>query len=315
MNDNSAQAQISIIIVNWNAGLQLAELVSSISQYHHDLVSSVIIVDNASTDNSLAQIRDPQDLPFKLQLIHNADNRGFAKACNQGAAIAASEYLLFLNPDTRLFENSLPAPLNFMRQPENVDVGIVGIQLLNEQGDVAKSCARFPSLRLWMAQVLGLDRVRWLRHLGVHMNDWPHDKTRNVDHVIGAFYFIRRSLFELLGGFDERFFVYLEDIELSLRASKSGWKSFYLTDGQAFHAGGGTSRQVQAHRLFYSLRSRLLYGFKHFGRLQAWTLVLVTLVLEPISRSIFSMLRGSRQDMRNNFLAYHMLLKDMLNRR
>ena len=146
--------QLSIIIVNWNAGSQLAEAVASISRYHHGLVASVIIVDNASTDNSLVQVEALPNLPFQLQIVRNHDNRGFGAACNQGAALARSEFILFLNPDTRLFERSLSVPLAFMQEPKNQDVGIVGIQLLDEQNRIARSCARFPTLGIFTAQAL-----------------------------------------------------------------------------------------------------------------------------------------------------------------
>jgi len=305
------EIQLDIILVNWNTGSRLIEAITSISQHHSSLVSSVIVVDNASTDASLTHVDALTDLPFPLHIIRNLANRGFGAACNQGAELAASGYLLFLNPDTRLFQHSLSVPLDFMRRPENADVGILGIQLVDEYNHIARSCARFPSLGIFLAQALGLNRLPGLRHLNTHLSEWPHDKTAMVDHVIGAFFFMRRSLFELLGGFDERFFVYLEDLDLSLRAHQAGWRTVYLTDAQAFHAGGGTSHQVKAHRLFYSLRSRLLYGFKHFTRLEAWILSGVTLLLEPVSRTMFSLARGNVQELRNTWKAYIMLYKDM----
>lgn len=302
---------IDVVIVNWNAGPQLAEAVASIARYHDDLVSSVVVVDNASTDDSLARTGAITDLPFHLQVIHNAENRGFGAACNQGAALARSEYLLFLNPDTRLFMDSLRIPLAFMRHSENSDVGIIGIQLVDEHNLISRSCARFPTLGLFFAQAFGVDRLPGFRHLSIHMTEWAHDETVTVDHVIGAFYFMRRSLFEELSGFDERFFVYLEDLDFSLRARQAGWRSVYLAEAKAFHAGGGTSRQVKAHRLFYSLRSRLLYGFKHFTRRQAWALWAVTLLLEPVSRSMFSLLRRRIDDLRNTCTGYRMLYRDL----
>lgn len=302
---------IDIVIVNWNAGTQLVEAISSIAQYHHGFVSSVIIADNASTDDSLAQVEALQNLPFKLQTIRNAANRGFSAACNQGALLATSEYLLFLNPDTRLFENSLPVPLAFIQDRTNQDLGIVGIQLLDEHNLIARSCARFPTLGIFAAQSLGVNRLPALRHMNTHMTDWAHDETRVVDHVIGAFYLMRRSLFNSLGGFDERFFVYLEDLDLSLRARQAGYRSVFLADAQAFHAGGGTSRQIKAHRLFYSLRSRLVYGFKHFRPWQAWALVLITIGVEPVTRTFFSLVGDGLGGVHNTWRAYGMLWRDM----
>ena len=122
---------------------------------------------------------------------------------------------------------------------------------------------------------------------------------------------MRRSVFEALNGFDERFFVYLEDVDFSLRAKQAGWKTAYLTDAQAFHAGGGTSSQVKAARLFYSLRSRLLYGFKHFPSWQAWVLLWITLLVEPFSRTVFSLIRGGTRDVRNTWSGYGMLYRDL----
>ena len=139
------------------------------------------------------------------------------------------------------------------------------------------------------------------------MSEWDHATNRDVDQVIGAFFLIRRTVFEALNGFDERFFVYFEEVDVSYRARQAGWRSVYLATARAFHAGGGTSQQVKAARLFYSLRSRLLYGFKHFSRLRAWALVGVTLLVEPISRLVFSAIRGGREDVLNTLRAYGML--------
>jgi GT2 family glycosyltransferase len=159
------------------------------------------------------------------------------------------------------------------------------------------------------AQALGLNKLPTLRPWGHRMEDWDHLSTRQVDHVIGAFYLIRRSAFELLKGFDERFFVYFEDLDLSLRAHLAGLQSIYLASAQAFHAGGGTSRQIKALRLFYSLRSRLQYAFKHFSPLQCWLLVGLTLFPEPVSRSFFFLLRGGFAEVGNTLRGYVMLYR------
>lgn len=300
---------LTIVIVNWNAGQQLLDCISSIGSASHDqLLSEVIVVDNCSTDDSLTGI---DQLGVPVRIVRNSHNRGFAAACNQGAAAASGNYLLFLNPDTRLFENSLLVPIAFMQDRVNQDVGIVGIQLLDEQNLIARSCARFPTLGIFAAQALGVNRLPGLRHLNTHMTDWAHDETRAVDHVIGAYYLMRRSLFNSLEGFDERFFVYLEDLDLSLRAQQAGCRSVFLASVRAFHAGGGTSRQIKAHRLFYSLRSRLLYGFKHFSPWQAWVLVLITIGIEPVTRTFFSLVGSGIVGVRNTWRAYGMLLRDM----
>lgn len=307
-----SELQMDIILVNWNAGPQLAEAVTSIAQHHHNLVSSVIVVDNASTDDSLARVKAFTDLPFQLHIIRNAINLGFGAACNQGAALACSEYLLFLNPDTRLLDHSLSVPLAFMQRLENADVGIVGIQLVDEHNHITRNCSRFLSVGIILSNALGLNRLPGLQHLTHAMAEWAHDKTEEVDHVMGAFYLMRRSLFESLLGFDERFFVYFEDLDLSLRVRQAGWRTCYLAEAQAFHAGGGASRQVKALRLFYLLRSRLLYGFKHFPKLNAWLLLLITIVLEPWTRLFLALVRRSWADVRFTLEAYGMLYRALV---
>lgn len=302
---------LDIVIVNWNAGNQLHQVISSICAQHDELVGSVVVVDNASSDSSLSRVEaEAETLPFRLQIVRNDRNMGFGAACNQGAALCSREFVLFLNPDTRIFAGSLAKPLELMRRPGNNQVGIMGIQLIDERGEIARSCSRFPALSIFVAQALGLNRIPQLRELSQAMSEWDHKETRKVDQVIGAFFLVRHSLFTALGGFDERFFVYFEEVDFARRARTAGSTSLYLAEARAFHAGGGTSHQVKAHRLFYSLRSRLLYGFKHFPRWQAWTLAFVTLAVEPLTRTVFSLAAG-RDSVINTLRGYGMLYRDM----
>lgn len=301
---------LDIIIVNWNAGQQLHDCLESIVSTNCDgfTLGQVVVVDNASSDDSLDGL-DTLSLP--LTIIRNTANKGFGVACNQGASVCDADYLLFLNPDTRLFEHSLLVPLQFMQDKANQDVGICGIQLVDGNGEVARTCAHFPSLLRFTAQAIGLNKFPGLKGMGIHMAEWDHLSDKSVDHVIGAFFFIRRTVFEVLAGFDERFFVYLEDVDLSLRVSQSSWRSVYLAGAQAFHLGGGTSQQVKATRLFYSLRSRLIYGLKHFSLWQVWLLFGLTLFVEPVTRLLFALLRGGVEDMRNTWSGYGMLYRDL----
>lgn len=302
---------LSVIIVNWNAGSQLADAVESILQHHHGLVSMLMIIDNASSDGSLSSVEALGNSPFPVQIIRNTQNRGFGAACNQGVALANSEYLLFLNPDAALYENTLPRALAYMQSPSNAKVGICGVQLLDEAGQISRTCARFPAPLFFMAHAIGLNRL--FPRLGHVMTEWDHGQTRQVDHVIGAFFLVRRNLFEKLGGFDERFFVYLEDIDFSHRARSVGWHSVYLADAQAFHVGGGTSRQVKARRLFYSLRSRLLYASKHFNVFGVTVVLITTLFIEPLTRSVLATARRSLATLKETWVAYGLLYRNLLN--
>ena len=221
--------------------------------------------------------------------------RARAAACNQGAVGSSADYLLFLNPDTRLYPDTLSKTVAFMQAPEQQDVGICGVRLVDDDGRPTTSAARFPSLRSLFGDATALSRVLpslFPPHL---LSASECDTTRDVDQVIGAFFLIRRHVFEALGGFDERFFVYYEEVDLSLRARQRGHRSMYFSGAGAYHRGGRSSEQVKATRLFYSLRSRLLYAFKHFSRLGAWLAVLVTFGVEWPARSARAMLRGATE--------------------
>ena len=305
-----APPTLSIVIVNWNTGVQLRDCIQSIlaTQREHFVLTDVIVVDNASSDGSTNGINE---LGISIQLIRHSENRGFAAACNHGASIASGDYLLFLNPDTRLLEESLEVPLAYMHLRENARVGVCGIQLIDERGRSGHSYARFPSL-------IGIT----LRALGIHKMSSRFNRYREgviaesegvkvVDQVIGAFFVVRKKLFQRLGGFDERFFVYFEEVDFSWRAKKQGWTSVCLDGARCIHIGGGASRQVKAARLFYSLRSRILFGFKHFTLPAAILLVVISLLPEFFTRLIYSLLRGTWTGASHVVKGYAMLIKEL----
>lgn len=301
---------LSIVIVNWNSGDFLRECLASIGASAAQLppgcaLTQVVVVDNGSTDGSDQHLSVPAG---RLHLIRNAINRGFAAACNQGAAGLASDLILFLNPDTRLFANSLAAPVSLLQRRDHARTGIVGIAMVDDSGQVVPSCARYPRTWHFASHAVGLDRV-WPR-AGHYMLEWDHAQTRPVDQVIGAFYMIRREVFEALAGFDERFFVYFEEVDLAWRARKAGWASVYQAEACAYHKGGGTSSGVKDVRLFYSLRSRLRYGSKHFALPEQMLLWLVTFALEPISRMVHLAIGGRWGEVRQVAAAYAMLWRE-----
>ena len=278
---------LDIIIVNWNSKGQLHDCLKSIVTASRDgfELSRVVVVDNASSDSS-AEGLEYIDLP--LTLIRNAENRGFAAACNQGAVASQADYLLFLNPDTRLFFNSLSEPLAFMEQLKNAYIGICGLKLIDDTGNMTTSCARFPTLGIFFGKMTGLSKIfpkLFVEHL---MSSTELIYSLEVDQVIGAFFLVRRYVYEENEGFDERFFMYFEEVDFSLRAKLKGYSSYYLSHVSAYHRGGGSTEQVKATRLFYSLRSRIQYAFKHYSYLEALLLMMLTLFFELFARIVLS---------------------------
>jgi hypothetical protein len=154
---------------------------------------------------------------------------------------------------------------------------------------------------------LGLDQLPWFSKYGYMMREWPHEETRRVGHVMGAFYLVRREIFEQLHGFDEAFYVYLEDVDLSQRASELGAGCMYLADAAVYHAQGGSSINIKALRLYYALSSRLIFARKHFRTFAYWAVAFSTLVLEPVIRLIRSLASGAWDDVRNTLRAYRLV--------
>lgn len=301
---------VDIVIVNWNSGVQLRRCLDSMQQASREglELARVVVVDNASSDGSAGHLYFPV-LP--LTVIQNTWNLGFAAACNQGARKSEADYLLFLNPDTVVRHDSLEAPIAFLERPESADVGICGVQIVDETAHVARTCARFPAPGHFVGRCLGLDRL-FPRFVPNHFrSEWDHCESCLVDHLMGAFFLVRRAVFELLGGFDERFFVYYEDLDFSHRARRAGWSSYFLATAQVMHRGGGCSEQVKAARLFYSLRSRILYSYKHFEWAPATGVMLATLLAEPFSRVVLAAAHGSLREMRETLRAYTMLWRNL----
>ena len=184
---------IDIIIVNWNSGKLLFECLNSFKGISHEnfSIKKIIIIDNNSQDDSLERI-DEFDLP--ILLYRNNENVGFAKASNQGVKFSDAEYILFLNPDTRLYRNSISEPINFMMMENNSEAGIVGIKLIDENNAVSKNCASFLTPSKAIIISLGLDKILPRYFKGLFLSDWDHLDSRIVDQVMGSFYLIRRKL-------------------------------------------------------------------------------------------------------------------------
>lgn len=290
-----------IVIVNWNSEILLSECINSIATYPKG-VGRVIVVDNGSTDESA----NVGNLFPNLTLIRLEENQGFARACNVGASNANAPYILFLNPDTRFLDNeSLPKLLQMLDGDVNGDIGIAGIRLVDEAGVTQRSCANFTNVRTFIGVPFGLDQIMPSIFTPLFA-DFDYSESRNVDQAIGAYFVVRSATFKQLKGFDERFFVYWEEVDFCLRAKIVGWRTHYFAESVAFHKGGGTSDRVKAKRLFYQLRSRILYALKHFGSFEGGIVLVMTAVFEPIARIARSLMRGSLQEAKDTLSGYRM---------
>lgn len=300
---------IDIVIVNWNAGHHIRACLCSLAKLSRaEIQFRVILVDNASSDNSL------ENLPVErldFTLIRNPRNAGFAAACNQGARAARGDFVLFLNPDTLLRDTAaLKLCVNTMISPASAMVGICGVKLVDESGHVAKTSTRFPSPKRVIGWIFGLDRSFPTLFQSQFILENDHESDATVDVVMGAFFFVRRTLFDLLGGFDERFFVYYEEVDFCCRAFEKGFLTRFLGGAAVVHKGHGTTDSIRARRYFLVTRSRILYGFAHFPTPVAILLALLTIVAEPLIRVAFFGVRGNFRAVAETLSGAAMVLRD-----
>jgi N-acetylglucosaminyl-diphospho-decaprenol L-rhamnosyltransferase len=303
-----SSGRLDVVIVNWNSGQRLRRALEALATSPEDVafISKLIVIDNASTDGS-AELHDfAGTLP--LHIVSNKENLGFAAACNQGASMGTADALLFLNPDVRICPGALTKSRDFLFADDRARVGAVGVKLIDEDGVTQHSCARFPTAWRLVAQSAFLDRLAPSLFAPHFMLEWDHETTRSVDQVMGAFLMMPRALFERLKGFDERFFVYFEDLDLCLRIKQQGWSVVHFAESSAIHEGQGTTRAIVGTRLFYSWRGRLLYAAKNFSRGGLLACLLATLFLEPPARIAAALGKGSAKDVRSVLSAYRLLL-------
>lgn len=239
------QPDLSVIIVNWNTRDLLRRCLDSLSPTPTD--SSVpslqiIVVDNASRDGSEAMLRRAYPA---VTLIENTTNVGFARANNQGAAHAAAPLLLLLNSDAAVRPGALAALVDTMRhQPR---AGIIGLQLLNDDGTLQPSGKRLPSLLSTIIGVSPLPRA-WRVAYDLRRNRRDFSQPAEVGEVSAAAMAVRRDLYQLLGGFDEGFYFFGEDVDLCWRAGERGYAILYLPTAQAIHSWGGARARTPSIR-------------------------------------------------------------------
>ena len=303
---------LAIVIVNWNSGPLLARSLASVAAAERGTfaLERVVVVDNSSDDESMGEVADPGCV---LAVVQNTRNHGFARACNQGARLCNADYLLFLNPDVQLSAGSLAEPIAFLEQ--NGDVAICGIKLIDAEGRDSASCARLPSAGRLIRQVLGLDRLFPRLFPPCFLTPAELKASRPVEQISGACFFVRRSVYDLLEGFDERYFMYFEEVDFSLRARIQGYASYYLSTVTAGHVGGACTGRVKGRRLLYLLNSRLAFARKHFSRPAYLCVWWATLALEPWVRITRAALRGALDEAGDTLEAYGALYSSLMKSR
>lgn len=236
----------------------------------------VIVVDNASDDNSITYL---QPLFPEVRFINNTSNAGFAKACNQGWKLSKGRYVLFLNPDTLVPEDCFSRCVAFM--DNTPDAGTLGVKMLDGAGRFLKESKRaFPSPLISLYKLTGLSRLfpRSSVFARYHLGHLDEDKNHAVEVLAGAFMLVRRELLDATGAFDEQFFMYGEDVDLSYRLQQQpctstgkNYRNYYFSETPIIHFKGESTRKASMNyvRMFYSAMS--LFVKKHYGASRAGT--------------------------------------------
>ncbi len=254
---------LSVCIVTWNARDDLRRCLQSLVASKQHISCEVIVIDNASTDDSAKMVAD--EFP-QARLIVNPTNIGFARANNQALREARGKYVLLLNPDTIVHGDALERLVAWMEQ--NPDVGAAGPRLLNSDGSLQYSCRAFPTLGAGFFRQTPLGalfpRNRFVRQY--LMTDWDHTVEREVDWLSGAALMVRRDVLESVGLLDEDFYMYCEDVDWCYRMHQRGWRVCYVPHAVITHAIGGSSNKCQARMIVERHKSMWRYYFKHHGR-------------------------------------------------
>jgi len=246
--------KLSIVILNYNVHHFLELCLKSVSVAVEKIEAEIIVVDNHSKDGSCQMVKER--FP-EVQLIENKENFGFSKGNNIGVAQAKGEYLCILNPDTVVAEDTFEKLLDFS---ENQDkLGVVGCKLINGVGlFLPESKRNIPYVRVAVKKMLGFPLQYYANHLS------PNE-TGKVDVLVGAFMFLKRKVYNEIGGFDEDYFMYGEDIDLSYRILKKGYNNYYYGNLTAIHFKGESTLKDKKYAKRFFGAMQIFYN-KHFKR-------------------------------------------------
>ena len=245
--------KLSVVILNYNVRYFLELCLQSVQAALEDIPSEIIVIDNHSMDDSCAMVK--AKFP-EITLIENENNVGFSKANNQLLQVAQGEFVCILNPDTVVAENTFQDLLQFS-EAKSKNLGIIGCRLIDGSGRfLPESKRNFPTVSVAFQKLIGRSKSYYAHQIDEFTN-------AEVEVLPGALMFLERSLYEDLKGFDESFFMYGEDIDLSYRAKQLGYKNYYLGTSTVIHFKGESTikNRTQSKRFYHAMK---LFYKKHF---------------------------------------------------
>jgi len=247
---------LSVVIVSYNVQFFLEQCLLSIQQASKELQVEVIVVDNNSADDTCKNIQSK--FP-NITLIENKNNVGFSKANNEGVKLATGEYVLILNPDTVVAEDSFTKILSFAKEKQNL--GVLGVKLIDGSGNFAPESKRgIPTPMVSFYKLFGISGKRTGKYYATHLSE---DETGVVEVCSGAFMFLKRAVFNEVNGFNEAYFMYGEDIDLSMKLLNSGYQNYYYSNTQVIHYKGESTKKNVKYLKYFHDAMKIFYN-KHF---------------------------------------------------
>jgi GT2 family glycosyltransferase len=266
---------MDIAIINHNTCAQLQACLTTVQ---HESTSDVVVVDNISTDGSVNMVRSK--FPW-VTLYANSTNPGYGAAANHAIAACRAQYVLLLNSDTRLIPGTLEALTAYLDQHPRA--AIVGPRLQNLDGSLQPSCYSFPTpFHVFLEETTLIRLIRVVPGLrNIFQRTWAHHESRVVDWVLGAAIAVRRAAFNTVGGFDESFFLYAEEVDLAYRLRAAGWETHFTPVATVVHIGGVSTQQRRAEMAVQFYRSLSHFYVRHYSpwRLTQLVLIMKTIVL------------------------------------
>ncbi len=261
--------KLTIVIVNYNVRYFLEQCLLSVEKAIAGIDSEVFVVDNNSVDGSVAMVCNRFSW---VKCIANKENVGFSKANNQAMRVAAGEYVLLLNPDTVVEEDTFRKVLAFMN--ENPDAGGLGVKMVDGKGVFLPESKRgLPSPETSFYKIFGISRLfpRSGRFNRYHLGHLNNDEVHEIEVLSGAFMLMRKSALDKVGLLDEEFFMYGEDVDLSWRIIQGGWKNYYYPGTRIIHYKGESTKKGSLNYVFVFYNAMAIFARKHFSQKHAAT--------------------------------------------
>jgi len=284
--------KLTVIIVNYNVRYYLEQCIHSVERATDGIETEIFVVDNHSQDGSVPYLH--KNFGNSIRLIESNHNLGFARANNKAIKLSKGDYVLLLNPDTIVGEESIKKVLRFM--DEHPKAGAAGVMMHNADGTVARESRRgFPSPFVSFLKMCGFPRRYYFSHL-------PWDKPGKIEVISGAFFMMRREVIDKVGGLDKDFFMYGEDIDLSYRIIKAGYENWYVPAHILHYKGESTQKTsfVYVHVFYHAM---LIFFRKHYGHLHF--LITIPIRLAIYLRAFIALIQINYQKMQKTLGLSH----------